>query len=265
MTTDLQVQTNAFGELLRFWRKKHRLSQLELSLESGVSARHISFLETGRAQPGKETVLLLTQTLGLNLRDCNSMLMAAGFQSLYGALPLDAPEMTPVNFALEQMLRQNEPFPALVYDRLGNILKVNDAMERFMTFLLGKDPLKRFPNGYMMFFLKEGLRPYIENWDQMVAIARVRLREELLAGPAGELPLPPELKEALYGKDEGVGDLPDTPVFHIHFRKDELRLSIMLVVTSFGTPYDITVQELRLETFFPANEETRKWFERGDF
>lgn len=257
----LQVQTNSFGELLRFWRKRQRISQLDLSLDSGVSAKHISFLETGRAQPSRETILLLTQTLGLNLRDRNTLLMAAGYQSLYGALPLDAPEMTQVNFALEQMLEKNEPFPALTYDRTGNILKTNKAMVRFMTFLLGEHPLQRFPNGYMMFFAEEGLRPYIVNWDEMVAIARVRLREELLAGPAGELPLPPELAKALMVRDDHVQNVTDAPVFYIHFKKGDLRLAVMLVVTSFGTPFDITVQELRLETFFPADEKTRAWFE----
>ena len=262
--TALTSQVNSFGELLRYWRKSSKLSQLELSLESGVSSRHISFLETGRAQPSRETVMLLTQTMGLSLRERNSMLMAAGFQSLYGALPLDAPEMEPVNFALEQMLQQNEPFPALVYDRMGQILKTNAALRRLLTFLAGPKILEQFTNGYMLFFAEKGLRPYIENWDEMVAIARVRLREELLAGPAGELPLPPELAAALQVDDSLSGsDLMESPVFKINFRKQDVALSVFLAVTSFGTPFDITVQELRMETFFPADEVTRFWFEQN--
>src|SRR3989449_2286240 len=123
-------QTDTFGRLLRQWRATRRMSQLSLATEAGISTRHLSFLETGRAQPSREMVQLLTGMLDVPLGERNALLVAAGYAPAYGDRPLGAPDLEPVRRALEYILRQQEPFPALVLDGLWNVVMANDAARR---------------------------------------------------------------------------------------------------------------------------------------
>src|SRR5215472_18421697 len=134
------VEPSGVGPLLRRWREARHLSQLELALEAEVSARHISFLETGRAEPSREMLLTLSNVLDVPLRDRNLMLLAAGYAPVYGETSLDDPRMTQVRAAVEIILKSNEPRSALAHDRHWNIVMANDAFVRFLTLALGREP-----------------------------------------------------------------------------------------------------------------------------
>lgn len=136
-TVTARPAASALGRLLRQWRSSRGLSQLELALRAGVSARHLSFIETGRAQPGRDVVMRLSRALDLPLRDRNAALTAAGYAQIYRQASLQAPGMEPISRALEFMLRQQEPYPAMVVDRLGNLLRVNRAARGFFELFLG--------------------------------------------------------------------------------------------------------------------------------
>src|SRR5213594_3179675 len=187
--------TPAFGRLLRQWRDARHMSQLTLATEAGISTRHLSFLETGRAQPSREMVQLLAGMLDVPLGERNALLVSAGYAPVYGQRPLSAPELEPVRRALELMLRQQEPYPALVLDAQWNVVMHNAASKRIF------EPFKNgtyTPNVMRKVFDPDALRPFIVNWHEIAACmmhsihrelattgsaALVELRDELLAYP----------------------------------------------------------------------------------
>ncbi|MGH8453085.1 MAG: helix-turn-helix domain-containing protein [Nevskiales bacterium] len=261
------IPASAFGGLLREWRSLRKLSQLELSLQAGISQRHLSFLESGRSHPSREMVLGLTETLDIPLRERNALLGAAGFAPLYRERSLQVAEMEPVRRALELTLRHHEPYPAVVVDRDWNLVLQNNTSLRFFG-LLG-DPAVIWsrtcpdgrPNVMRLTFHPEGLRPFIANWEQLGPSMLNRLRREaaMLSGPHGLSALLEELLSY-----PGIPDqwkIPDwehplTPILPMQLRKDGLQCSLFTMIAMFGTPQDITVDELRLETFFPADKPT---------
>lgn len=256
-----------FGGLLREWRNLRKLSQLELALQAGISQRHLSFLESGRSRPSREMVMGLSETLDVPLRERNALLSAAGFAPLYRERSLQVSEMAPVRRALELTLKHHEPYPAVVVDRDWNLVLQNNASLRFFS-LLG-DPTVIWPrtcpdgkpNVMRLTFHPEGLRPYIANWEQLGPAMLNRLRREaaMLSGPHGLSALLDELLAY-----PGIPDqwrVPDwerplSPILPMTLRKDGLSCSLFTMIAMFGTPQDITVDELRLETFFPADPET---------
>jgi transcriptional regulator with XRE-family HTH domain len=253
---------STLGRLLRQWRQVRSLSQLELALATGISAKHLSFVETGRAQPGRDVVLRLASALDLPLRDRNAALMAAGYAPLYGQGRLDAPEMGPVARAVEFMLRQQEPYPVVVADRLSNVLRRNEATERLLRFLLG-DPEGESGcvNLYRLVLSPTGLRPLIVNWAEVARLVVMRVRRELSATAAGPedhaflaelLALPDLPAECHTSTPEAVAP----PVVPTIMRKDGHTISLFHTITTLGTPQDVTLQELRIETSFPADAET---------
>src|SRR5215207_7798528 len=152
------------GALLRFWRTSRRFSQLGLALEAQISARHLCFIETGRAKPSRDMVLLLASALDVPLRERNSLLLAAGFAPLYAESALDGPALASVRAALDAMLRQHEPFPAVVMNRYWDVVATNAAAARFFGFLFGEQPMPEKPNVIRMMFHVHALRPYVVNW-----------------------------------------------------------------------------------------------------
>jgi transcriptional regulator with XRE-family HTH domain len=256
-----------FGGLLREWRSLRKLSQLELALQAGISQRHLSFLESGRSRPSREMVLGLCETLDVPLRERNALLAAAGFAPLYRERSLQVAEMAPVRRALELTLQHHEPYPAVVVDRDWNLVLQNNAALRFFG-LLG-DPAVIWPrtcpdgrpNVMRLTFHPEGLRPYIANWAQLGPSMLNRLRREaaMLSGPHGLNALIEELLSYPGIPDQWrVADWeqPLTPILPMELQKDGLRASLFTMIAMFGTPQDITVDELRLETFFPADPAT---------
>ena len=247
---------STFGELLREWRRRRRLSQLDLSLAANVSARHLSFLENGRAQPSREMVLQLAEELELPLRERNLLLAAAGFTPAYPRRPLDAPEMGAVREAIELVLRNHQPYPAIAVDRYWNIVAMNEAAAVFAQDL-PVELLGPPPNVYRISFHPDGWVRRIANFAEYANDLISRLRHDVAVSGDPEL-------SALLHEVESYGTLPPTPlhpppasvVLPIRLRTPEGELSLFTVISTFGTPVDVTVSELAIETFFPADEAT---------
>jgi transcriptional regulator with XRE-family HTH domain len=261
MGQDTRVATvSSLGRLLREWRTARGVSQFELALRADISARHLSFVETGRAQPGRDVVLRLASALDLPLRERNAALRAAGYAQIYRQESLSAPGMAPVVRALDFMLRQQEPYPAMVIDRLCGVTRMNRAAERFVTLFLGQVPEPPV-NLARLLFDPEGLRPYILNWDEMAQHVLLRIRRDL----SHESPGSPAMQ--LFEELMAIPGLPEAcrvfpldsvapPIVPTEFRKDGRTYRLFTTLTSFGTPQDVTLQELRIESSFPADEET---------
>jgi transcriptional regulator with XRE-family HTH domain len=238
------------------------MSQLGLAMEAEISTRHLSFLESGRAQPSREMVLLLSRVLEVPLRGRNELLTAAGYAPVYRETGLDAPEMAQVKQALGFMLRQQEPCPAMVLDRHWNILMTNEAMGRVMGLFL--DPAAAAalgpPNAMRLSYHPQALRPYIVNWESTAAAFIQWLHRDLLR--TGDLETRRLLDELLSYPDVPRHwqtldlDASTAPFLAIELRKGDARFSFFTLLASLGTPYDITLHELRIECFFAADAET---------
>jgi transcriptional regulator with XRE-family HTH domain len=251
----------SFGGLLRYWRAARRISQLGLSLEAGVSTRHVSYIETGRAQPSREMVLRLATALQVPLRERNRMLLASGYSALYQESNLDVPELQEARRAIDYILEQQEPYPAFVLDRHWNVLMSNRGMERFLA-LFPQGALPGRVNAIRMVFHPDGLRRYIANWQDLAARLIQRVHREAASNPsdAGVIAFRDELLAYPGVPDRLRLPNPDGPpvaYFTIDYRWKDRLLRIFSAITTFGTPQDLTLQELRIESFFPADEFTR--------
>lgn len=252
----------AFGHLLRDVRRARRLSQLDLSLQAEVSQRHLSFLESGRAQPSREMVVQLAQALDLPLRERNRLLLSAGYAGLYPQRKLETGDMQPVRQALDLMLSHHEPYPAVVVDRAWNLVMANRAMQR-VTAMAG-DPEAMWQrvcgdgprNLFKLTFHAEGLRPLIANLEEVAPAFLARTAREALEHPEVQEVLDevlryPGLPAKLRHIDLEASRLPVLPT---HFRVGPVDLRLFTMLTTFGTPQDVTADELRVESFFPADE-----------
>ena len=254
---------SGFGRLLRQWRAQRGLSQLDLSVEAGVSSRHLSFVETGRAQPSREMVLLLARTLDVPLRDRNDLLVAAGYAPVYPRTDLQSPALAHVRRALDFILRQQEPYPALVLDRHWNILQVNTGTARVQAHFLDATAVAALgpPNAMRLMFHPHGFRPFIVNWEAAAASLIQWLHRDAVSG-FGDAQTRALLEEVLAYPDVPRQwrrldlDASTTPVLPIEFHRGDVTLRYFTTLTSLGTPHDITLQELRIESFFPADEAT---------
>jgi transcriptional regulator with XRE-family HTH domain len=248
----------SIGELLRAWRRRRSLSQLELALEADVSSRHVSFLETGRSRPSREMVLRLAEHLDIPLRERNRLLLAAGYAPLYAERSLEAPEMAPVHQALDRFLRAHEPYPALVIDRHHNLVSANDALGA-LTEGVAPELLEPPANALRVALHPDGMAPRVLNLVQWSAHLLHRLRREAalsgdpelgrlhdeLAGyPGVSLEAPPE------------GGARDDIVVPLRLRTAERELAFFSTISTFGSPVDITLDELMIEAFYPANAAT---------
>ncbi len=262
-------QPDLFGPMLRAWRRRRGASQLSLALQSGVSQRHVSFLESGRARPSREMVVQLTSALDVPLRQRNEMLLAAGFAPVYRESNLAAPELAAVRQAIARMLKQQEPYPAVVIDRLWNLLDANDAANAFTVFLF-EGPPPPPPPGKQANLLRwlldpKALRSKIINWEEVARYLVSTTYAEILA--AGGEP------KAL-GFIEEIMAYPDVPASFRKVRFEERpppvltvdylvagkTLSVFATIATLGTPQDVTLQEVRIESFFPADERSDALF-----
>lgn len=259
-----------FAAALRYWRTKRGFSQLRLSAESGISQRHLSFLESGRAQPSRELILKLGITLDVPLRQRNVMLLAAGFAPAYQERSLLDPEMSAVKQALDFMLRQAAPYPALVVDRLWNLVMANEPAAAMMRWFLGMPAHAPIPRDGSINVIRltldpNGLRPWLANWEEVGAdLLQWVQREAMGDGPGSEaaallaeLTALPGLRDASVVPNLDRRALPFLP---LALRKDGVELNLFTTITTLGTPHDVTVHELRLESFFPADEASTNWF-----
>jgi transcriptional regulator with XRE-family HTH domain len=268
-----ETRPSPFGRQLRRWRALRGASQLRLATEAGVSTRHLSFVETGRSQPSREMVLRLAEALDVPLRERNALLAAAGFAALYRESALGAPVLEPVDRALGFLLERHEPFPAYLVDRSWRVLRANrGALVGFARFA-GADPVWReTPLNLLRVTLHpRGLRPWIVNFDDVARWSLARLgREVALAGHEPELALLLDEVSAFPGLPE-AGGLADPgaspgPVLPLHLKRDDVELRLFSMITTLGTPQDVTLQEIRIESFMPADpaSETRLRALAGD-
>jgi transcriptional regulator with XRE-family HTH domain len=255
--------TPAFGRLLSQWRRLRGKSQLDLAVQAAVSPRHVSFVETGRSKPSREMVLTLATALQVPLRERNALLLAAGYAPVYRETRLDAPELEPALRALDLILKHQEPYPAVVLDAQWDVVRANDAAMPFFARLLGDVKPEGRPNVLRLTFDERYLKPYIENWDEIAGGLVQRAHREAVGGTPSAA-LGRILREVLAypGVPERFGSLdPDValaPFVPISFKKGDLAVRYFSLVTTLGTPQDVTLQELRVECFFPADADTER-------
>ena len=266
LTADAHVTSDGgFPRLLREWRQKRRLSQLDLALSSGVSQRHVSFLESGRANPSRNMILQLSETLDVPLRDRNAWLTAAGFAPLFRTRTLEDPQMGQVLAAVRMMLTAHEPFPAIALDRAWNVRMSNKPFD-LLGAMLGQDIWARVGgdqhNLMRLFFHPQGIRPFVTNWSAVGPLMWRRAHRE--AEALGGLEMKAVLDELAPLQDPVVlwsaADTALLPVMPFNMQVNGLRISMFAVVATFGTAQDVTADELRLETLFPADAETEALF-----
>ena len=268
-TMDRAGPADGYGAMLQQWRRRRALSQLDLSLDAGVSQRHLSFLESGRSSPSREMVLMLAGTLDLPLRERNAMLTAAGFAPMFRDEGLAGVEAEPVRRALGFMLDQQEPYPGIVIDRHWNLLMANEAagamiaefvdLQAFAAAHCGGGP----PNILTLTAHPEGLRPWIVDWPELAEHLRVRVRRELaVAAPDPVLLSIVQAVEAMMPKSDrdGAATIPSSsPILPLVLKRGDLALSWFSTVATLGTPMDAELEELRVELFFPADDATERY------
>jgi transcriptional regulator with XRE-family HTH domain len=262
-TTEMLGRAGAgFPALLKSWRAKRRMSQLELALASGVSQRHVSFLESGRAKPSRAMILQLSETLAVPLRDRNDWLTAAGFAPLFRARALDDPQMAQVMHALRAMLDGAAPCPAVVLDRAWNVRLSNRSFD-LLCGALGPDLWARLGGGernlMRLFFHPNGIRPWVANWASIAPLLwrRAQREAEALGGQEMQAVLADLSRHQDAHTLQAAEDAALVPVLPLEIRKDSLRISLFSVIATFGTAQDITADELRIETLYPADDATR--------
>ena len=242
------------GDLLRFWRGRRGFSQLDLALEGGISQRHVSFVESGRSVPSRNLLVTLSETLNIPLRERNALLLAAGYAPLYAEESLDDATMRVVTNAVDQMLSNHEPHPALLMDRYWNVIRTNAAATAFFGSMIDLETFPKPRNLLELTFDPAGLRPHIEGWETFASGLLQRVRREALGLVVDDrLQKLLDRLKAYPGADNlPVCAAPESPVLPITFRRGAERISYFSLVTTIGTPQTVTAQELRLECMFPV-------------
>jgi transcriptional regulator with XRE-family HTH domain len=247
------------GALLREWRAAKGLSQLDLALEVGVSPRHLSCVETGKAQPSRDMVARLAEALHMPLRERNALMVAAGYAPKYRETALATAEMAPVRRAIEFFLNQQEPYPAFATNRHWDVLMTNRGAHRLFHFL--RDGGSVHPNILRQVFDPNDMRPFVVNWEEVAGELIRHLHDEVAAAPSDAK------ARALLDEVLGYPDIPaqwrtrepgatPMPLLTTVFGKGDLRLHFFSAITTFGTPRDVTLDELRIECMFPVDEAT---------
>ncbi|MBR1124380.1 helix-turn-helix transcriptional regulator [Bradyrhizobium lablabi] len=255
------VPASPVGDLLRGWRNRRAMSQADLAFEAGISIKHLSYVETGKAVGSRDILLQLAGALDLSLRDRNALLEAGGFARQYGERDLSAPEVADAKRAIDLLLKRHEPFPAIVTDRQWNVIQANRAAGRLMTMLLGEERMKRPLNHMRMFLAPDELRPFVENWPRVAAALLVRARHEAMAAPL-DFALQSTWRELLKLPDVAAPQLDEdetpSPLCEVRLCKGGMAIGLIGAVLTLGTPQDVTLQELRVEMFMPADEASEK-------
>jgi len=253
------------GRLLKDWRGRRGLSQLDLAVAARTTQRHLSFIESSRAMPSRDMVLRLGAALSLPLRQQNALLLAAGFAPAWQERALSTPDLAAVNSALDYMLAQHEPYPAFVIDRCWNLLRANRGALNLTEFLTGAGPQPVQPasepvNLAVALLAPDGLRPFIVNWQEVAFYFIHGVQADADADGMPEtadllnrllaFPDVPALSEPMMPEER------QSPVLPIHFRRDETSLRLFTTIATLGTPRDVTLEEIRIEFFFPMDQST---------
>lgn len=238
---------------------------MELAFRTGLSQRHLSFLETGRAQPSRETVLQISTALDVPLRERNTLLTHAGFASVYSESPVPAPELAHARRALELLLRHHEPYPALVLDPVCNIVMANAGMATLAKLFPVAVDSSAQPNLIRLMLHPGGMRRYLQDWEQLARRTLEHLRCERTNHPVN-----PELADleaelaAELASDPAVcqpGPVLAEPLDIVELRNEDVSVRLFSMLTTFWPANDVTLSELRIELFFPADEETERVFQ----
>lgn len=254
--------------MCRQWRQTRKLSQLDLALAANVSQRHVSWLETGRSMPSREMVVRLSEAMEIPLRERNLLFRAAGYSYSYSETELDEPAMQPVREALQHVLDHHEPLPAVVIDRFWNVKMKNSAALLLLGLATDLEPLlDEFSetdeiNLALLTLHPKGLRRYITNWDQAASAFLRRLHSEALALGDEQVHAQFARLSSLAGTlaDESSSIQSQLPVLPLEMNINGTELSLFSVISTFGTPQDITTDELRIEAFYPTDESTAQFF-----
>ena len=258
---NLKTRTaNELGTLLRHWRDLRGKSQFDLSLDTGVSQKQISFVESGRSVPNRQTLAIIAQALDIPLRDRNTLLLACGYAPIYSESDWDSVEMKSVTDALKRILRQQEPFPAMVMDRYWSVLMMNECAPRFFNCFIDMAARQGSQNMLHFLFDPKGMRPFIANWEDVARSLFERVYRESVGRVVDEKTK--ALVTALLAYPDVKSEwknpvaLSFMPVIPIGFIKDGLVLNYFSMVTTVGTPQTVAAQELRIECMFPADDTT---------
>lgn len=267
--TDRTRPSHDLGAILRHWREIRGASQLGLALEAGMSQRHLSFIESGRSVPSRQALTSIVQSLEVPLRERNAVFLAAGYAPVYSEAPWNAAEMRGITRALDRMLRQHNPYPAMVMDRYWNVLAANESSPRFFGSFIDM-PARTGPRNMLhLIFDPVGMRPFVVDWETVArslvqrvyreAIGRVldeqtqALLDELFAYPC---------VDASWRLHGSVGPSPHLPMIPMGFKKNGKVFRYFSLITTVGAPQSIAAQELRIESMFPSDEETEALHER---
>ena len=255
---------SAFPNRLAWWRKRRGLSQFRLAAAAACSQRHLSFLELGRTKPSRDMVLRLSSALDMPLRQANELLLAAGYAPAWSEADLGAATLAPIRGALDHMLSQQEPFPAVVVDRRWNLLQANKGAVAMVEFLVGPIKPGSAINLADALVGPDVLRPHLTNWTEVVRyFVRSVEADAAVDGTAQtgallqRLLRYPGVRAAMALASASAGDGPVLPML---FQKGPTALRLFTTIATLGTPRDVTLQELRVESFFPMDDETRGVF-----
>ena len=241
---------NQFPEALKDWRARRRFSQLELAVQADVSARHIAFLETGRARPSAAMIGRLADALQIPMHERNQLLTLAGFAARYPGRQWNDPEMAPVRGAVERTLTQHAPYPAIAVDRLWTVMLMNGPARM----LFGEVGLVE-GGSLLDLMVSDRLPPMIENWPDVAHHAAQRLRiESASLGGVAELDRAVEKLAAV----PGATTARTGPVVPTIYRSGTMRLSLFALIAQFGTPEDLLLEDMKIELFFPSDDQSDK-------
>jgi transcriptional regulator with XRE-family HTH domain len=255
------------GPLIRAWRQTRGLSQFELAIRAGFSVRHVSFIETGRAQPSREAVLALGEVLDLSLRERNRLLESAGFAHVFRETPLSADELAHMRGMLQFILDRHLPYAAVALDRHSNLLLSNRAASQFLPTLISPELSARNNNILRGTFHPEGSRRWIVNWPEVERhlLSRAELDLGSAEDPVGAALLA-EIRSyasALVAADSHTPPRPGDVLLPIHIRMGDLDLRLFSTIMTLCTPHDVTLQELRVETYFPADQDSERCWQQN--
>lgn len=262
----IKMGTLNFQRHLRYWRTAANISQMQLALDCELSPKHLNQIENGKANPTRETVLKLAKCLKLSFKNTNGMLIAAGFSQAYTKTNLASEELSFTRYAIQRIIKQHDPFPAVVTDPSGNFLFMNSGALALVKFLVDPSIIGKTNNAYEMYFSELGFRPYIKNWEATSYEILHHLEQEILAIPPGETgyDLITRLEREYAIPEDWRNKRQDTDgnaIFNFHFCKDNINLRFFSTFTTFGTPRDVSLQDVRIESFFPADEKTSQFCE----
>ncbi|WP_166458697.1 helix-turn-helix domain-containing protein [Verrucosispora sioxanthis] len=249
------------GELLRQWRKRRGLSQLDLAIVADVSARHVSLVETGRSRPSADMILRLADQLHVPLRDRNRLLLAGGFAPRYTERPLHDDALSAVHDAISRVLRAHEPYPAVVFDRRWNIVMTNRAVEPFFA-QVAPDLLRPPVNLVRLGLHPRGLARLVVNLADVRAVFRARISRQLATAPDPELTALYEELLAPEADDTSDQRIDADVVIPMILNVGGRELRLFSTITTFGTPMDITIDEVAVESYYPADAESAAYFRK---